>query len=517
MQHTFAVINCLTIDYGLFTFANLIMRYLILLIISLLPITTQAQTRSAHRNAERVVPRRDTAVPPNIIYIMADDLGYGDLSCYRTDGPGQTIVKTPNLDRMARQGTRFTRFYAGSTVCAPSRCALMTGKHMGHAYIRGNGEIPLRSTDTTLAERLKANGYTTGMFGKWGLGLDINSGAPQLQGWDEFTGYLHHRHAHNYHTDSLWQVRGGQLSPLRLNRSQYTHDVIMDGALSFLKDRKTDRQPFLLYLPVTLVHAELATTTADLQPYLEADGRSRFAETPFVNAAGRGYASQPNPRAAFAAMLSRLDSDVGKILDLLRESGMDQNTYVFFTSDNGPHKEGGADPDYFDSNGPLRGIKRDLYEGGIRVPMIAWAPGRVPANTVSDAIWANWDITPTVCELTRTTRPTNIDGITMARLLGQPLSAAPRNAGPPADRYLFWQFNEGELRQAVLQGNWKLIRLKKAGQAERLELYDLGNDIGEQANLANANPQKVSALLSLMKQAQQPSEHPLFNWQKNEQ
>lgn len=455
--------------------------------------------------------------PPNIIYIMADDLGYGDLGCYRIGGPGQTVVKTPNLDRMARQGTRFTRFYAGSTVCAPSRCALMTGKHTGHAYVRGNGEIPLRATDTTVAERLKANGYKTGMFGKWGLGLENNSGAPQLQGWDEFTGYLHHRHAHNYHTDSLWQVRNGQLSPLRLDRSQYTHDVIMAGAMSFLQDRKSDRQPFFLYVPVTLVHAELATTAADQQAYLTANGQSQFSETPFVNSSGRGYSSQPNPRATFAAMLSRLDRDVGKILDLLSQSGMDKNTYVFFTSDNGPHKEGGADPDFFNSNGPLRGIKRDMYEGGIRVPMLAWAPGRVPTNTVSDAIWANWDITPTVCELTGAARPTNIDGLTMARLLGKASSAASRNAGPSADRYLFWQFDEGELRQAVLQGNWKLIRLKKAGQPERLELYDLGNDVGEQANLAGANPQKLAALLTLMKQAQTPSEHPLFNWQKNEQ
>ena len=493
-------------------------RYWFILVTAAVTTALSAQGQSPSRpNAARQRPTaRATGTPerdrPNIIYIMADDLGYGDLGCYRDTKAGQTIVKTPNLDRMARQGTRFTRFYAGSTVCAPSRCALMTGKHMGHAYVRGNGEIPLRPADTTLAERLKVNGYKTGMFGKWGLGLNTNSGAPQRQGWDEFTGYLHHRHAHNYHTDSLWQVRKGQLSPLRLNRSQYTHDVIMDGAMSFLNDRKTDRQPFFLYVPVTLVHAELATTTADQQPYLAADGRSRFSETPFVNASGRGYSSQPNPRATFAAMLSRLDSDVGKILDLLRESGMDQNTYVFFTSDNGPHKEGGADPDYFDSNGPLRGIKRDLYEGGIRVPMIAWAPGRVPANTVSDNIWANWDITPTVCELTGAARPTNIDGVTMVRLLGKSSAAI-----PPADRYLFWQFDEGELRQAVLQGNWKLIRLKKAGQPERLELYDLGKDVGEQTNLAGTNPQRLTALLSLMKQAQTPSEHPLFNWQKDEQ
>ncbi len=458
--------------------------------------------------ATRVVAQTNNRASPNIIYILADDLGYGDLACY-----GQKIVKTPNLDRMAQQGTRFTRFYAGSTVCAPSRCALMTGRHMGHAYVRGNGEIPLRDTDTTLAQRLKANGYKTGMFGKWGLGLENNSGAPQRKGWDEFTGYLHHRHAHHYHTDSLWQVHDGRLAPLRLKPTQYTHDVIMGGALDFLKNRNTDRQPFFLYLPVTLVHAELATTDADQKPFLTADGKSRFPEKAFVQPPGTTYHTQQNPHATFAAMLTRLDKDVGKILDLLKQYGMDQNTYVFFTSDNGPHKEGGADPEFFDSNGPLRGLKRDLYEGGIRVPMIAWGPGRVPAGKVSDAIWANWDISPTVCELTGTARPTGIDGLSMTQLLGRSSGAAL----PPKDRHLFWQFDEGELRQAVLQGDWKLVRLKKQGQPERLELYDLGKDIGETKNLAPANPQKVTALLTLMKQSQTPPEHPLFNWSKDEQ
>ncbi|GAB2554120.1 arylsulfatase [Spirosoma areae] len=443
---------------------------------------------------------------PNIIYILADDLGYGDLGCF-----GQKIVKTPNLDRMARQGTRFTRFYAGSTVCAPSRCALMTGKHMGHAYVRGNGEIPLRASDTTLAQRLKANGYKTGMFGKWGLGLESNSGAPQLKGWDEFTGYLHHRHAHHYHTDSLWQVHNGQLSPLRLTPTQYTHDVIMGGALDFLRNRNADRQPFFLYLPVTLVHAELATTDADRKPFFTADGKSRFPEKVYIKPPGTTYSTQENPHATFAAMLTRLDKDVGKLLELLKEYGFDQNTYVFFTSDNGPHKEGGADPDFFDSNGPLRGIKRDLYEGGIRVPMIAWAPGRVPAAKVSDDIWANWDISPTFCALTGTGPPTRIDGVDMGRLLGRPASPALLK-----DRYLFWQFDEGELRQAVLQGDWKLIRLKKQSQPERLELYNLQSDIGEATNLAQTNPEKLNTLLTLMKQAQTPAEHPLFNWEKDE-
>ncbi len=479
----------------LFSMQQPVAQWLRIVCLSLLTVSALAQT-----------PTR-TANRPNIIYILADDLGYGDLGCY-----GQKVVKTPNLDRMAQQGTRFTRFYAGSTVCAPSRCALMTGRHMGHAYIRGNGEIPLRDTDTTLAQRLKANGYKTGMFGKWGLGLADNSGAPQRKGWDEFTGYLHHRHAHNYHTDSLWQVRAGKLSPRRLNPKQYTHDVIMEGALAFLKNRSDDRQPFFLYLPVTLVHAELATTEADQQPFFSADGKSRFPEKAYVKPPGTTYNTQENPHATFAAMLTRLDKDVGNILNLLKQYGMDKNTYVFFTSDNGPHKEGGADPEFFDSNGPLRGIKRDLYEGGIRVPMLVWAPGHVRAGSVSDAIWANWDISPTVCHLTGTAPPSSTDGLNMARLLGR--SSAPVL---PNNRYLFWQFNEGELRQAVLQGNWKLVRLKKKRESERLELYDLSKDIGETTNLAQQHPQQVSTLLTLMKQAQTPAEHPLFNWGKDEE
>ena len=436
---------------------------------------------------------------PNIIYIMADDLGYGDLGCY-----GQQRVATPNLDRLARQGTRFTRFYAGSTVCAPSRCALMTGKHTGHAYVRGNGEVPLRPTDTTLAQHLKNRGYVTGMFGKWGLGLEDNTGAPQLKGWDQFLGYLDHRHAHNYHTDHLWQVQQGQLSRLSLDTTQYTHAMIMEAAVSFV--RKNRQQPFFLYLPVTLVHAELATTSADIAPFLNADGQSRFApETPFVKPTGSRYTSQTRPKATFAAMLTRLDRDVGKLLALLAELGLDQTTYVFFTSDNGPHKEAGADPVFFDSNGPLRGIKRDLYEGGIRVPLLVRGPG-VPAGRLSDQVWANWDVLPTLCQLANAPRPVGIDGLSMAAHLRGNATAAATN------RVLFWQFNEGELRQAVMQDNWKLIRLKKPGQPERLELYDLGLDLGETRDVAGQNPVVVEALTKRMQAEQAPAEHPLFTW-----
>lgn len=452
--------------------------------------------------------QRPVTKRPNLIYILADDLGYGNLTCYNPGGR----VPTPHLDAMAKQGTRFTRFYAGSTVCAPSRCALMTGKHMGHAYVRGNGEVPLRPADTTLAQRLKANGYATGMFGKWGLGTEDSPGAPQAKGWDEFLGYLHHRHAHNYHTDHLWQVRRGQLSKLPLDSATYTHDLIVGRAMDFIKENQS--KPFFLYLPITLVHAELGTTPTDIKPFLNRDGSSKLGpETPYFKQRPPSlYATQTQPHAAFAAMLTRLDGDVGKILALLKNLGLDDDTYVFFTSDNGPHKEGGADPEFFDSNGPLRGIKRDLYEGGIRVPMLAWAPGRVPAGKISDAPWANWDILPTFTQLAGAPAPTDIDGLPLASLL--------RGQAPSTDltkRPLFWQFNEGELRQAVTQGDWKLVRLKKPGQPERLELYNLARDLGETTDLAAQQPQRVAELTRLLQTAQTPAEHSLFDWSKAEQ
>lgn len=452
--------------------------------------------------------QRPEAKRPNLIYILADDLGYGNLTCYNPTGR----VPTPNLDRMAARGTRFTRFYAGSTVCAPSRCALMTGQHMGHAYVRGNGEVSLRAQDTTLAQRLKANGYATGMFGKWGLGTEDKPGAPQLKGWDEFLGYLDHRHAHNYHTDHLWQVRRGHLSRLPLDSATYTHDLIVGRAMDFIREARD--KPFFLYLPITLVHAELATTPADIRPFLNADGSSTLGpEKPYFKQRPPSlYATQRQPHAAFAAMLTRLDGDVGKIFALLKSLGLDENTYVFFTSDNGPHKEGGADPEFFDSNGPLRGIKRDLYEGGIRVPMLAWAPGRVPAGKTSDTPWAAWDILPTFCQLTGTPVPAGIDGLPLGSLL--------RGQAPPTDltqRPLFWQFNEGELRQAVTQGDWKLLRFKKAGQPERLELYNLARDEGEITDLAARHPARVEELRRAMNAQQSPPEHAQFDWSTDEQ
>lgn len=441
---------------------------------------------------------------PNIIYIMADDLGYGNLTCYNPTSK----VPTPNLDKMAKEGTRFTRFYAGSTVCAPSRCALMTGKHMGHAYVRGNGEIPLRSSDIILPELLKANGYATGMFGKWGLGTEENEGAPQKKGWDEFFGYLNQRHAHHYFTDHVWEVKNKKLSKVPLDTTQYTHDLIMDKALNFVRNHKNE--PFFLYLPITLVHAELLIPAAYQQPFLNADGSSKLPpETPFYQKKAT-YHTQLQPHAAFAAMVNKMDQDVGRVLSLLKELGIDNNTYVFFTSDNGPHKEGGGDPEFFNSAGEFRGIKRDFYEGGIRVPMIVRFPQKVPAGKVNDVALASWDILPTITELTGTknTLPA-IDGISMkSALLGQKQQQ---------HDHLYWAFNEGQLRECVMQGDWKLLRFKNRGKAEILELYNIITDPKELHNVASAHAGLVKKLYGIMKSAQSPAENPAFDWRKDEE
>lgn len=441
---------------------------------------------------------------PNIIYILADDLGYGNLSCFNPN----SRVSTPNIDRMAKQGTQFTRFYAGSTVCAPSRCALMTGKHMGHAYVRGNGDVSLREQDTTLAQRLQANGYATGMFGKWGLGREDDAGSPERQGFDEFFGYLNQRHAHNYYTSFLFEVKNRQIRKVPMDTTQYTHDVIMERAMGFVTANRN--KPFFLYLPVTIPHAELKTPAQYMKPFLNADGSSKLPpETPFYQQ-GRTYSTQLQPHAAFAAMVTKLDSDVGRLLALLKELGIDDNTYVFFTSDNGPHKEGGGDPEFFNSSGPLRGIKRDMYEGGIRVPMIAWAPGKVPAGRKCADIWAFWDILPTVGQLTGVSTPPTIDGISF-------VPALTGKSQTKQHPYLYWQFNEGLLKEAIVQGNWKLVRLKAKGKPEVLELYDLSTDLAEVHNLITTNPAKVKELRALMVQAKTPAENALFDWSASEQ
>jgi len=430
---------------------------------------------------------------PNVVIIQADDLGYGDLSAY-----GQTRFQTPSLDRLAREGIRFTQYYAGSTVCAPSRTALMTGLHTGHTWIRGNGEIALRSEDVTIAEVLKGAGYRTAVIGKWGLGIPGTTGEPNKQGFDYSFGFLDHRHAHRQYTDHLW--RDGKRVAVDVDHD-YVNDLFTRETLGFI-DRE-DRRPFFVYLNYTVPHAELRVPESSL-----AEFRGKFPEKPYVNAAADarptgalpdgaslGYRSQPEPHAAFAAMITRMDRDIGRIVDHLHARGLDRNTLILFISDNGPHQEGGGDPVFFKSNGGLRGIKRDLYEGGIRVPMIARWAGTIPAGRVSDYPWAHWDILPTLAELGGARAPDGLDGRSMVRTL--------RGEPQPVHDTFYWEFHERGFQQAVRMGKWKAVRL---GAGKPLELYDLAADPREAHDVAGENEAVVAQVEAYLKTARTPSE-----------
>src|ERR1041384_8221269 len=411
---------------------------------------------------------------PNIIYIMADDLGYGDLSCY-----GQKKFKTPCIDRMAADGMKFTDYYAGSTVCAPSRCTLMTGYHTGHCYVRGNAQQPLRPEDITVAKLLKSAGYATAATGKWGLGLVGTTGHPNRQGFDEWFGYLDQVHAHHYYTDHLFK---NEEKVPNDPEKEFSHDRFTEFALEFV--RRNKEKSFFLYLPYTIPHAELIAPEDSMTEY-----RGKFPEKPWVNGQGdgpgaKGYRSQPTPHAAYAAMVTRMDRDVGRLFALLKELKIDDDTIVFFTSDNGPHREGGNDPAFFDSNGPLRGIKRDLYEGGIRMPMIVRWPGNVKAGAVSEAALAHWDFLPTACELAGVKSPEGLDGISfLPTLLGQEQKKTHEG--------LYWEFHEGGFDQGARIGEWKGVRKGFDGP---LELYNLKADIGEKENVAANHPEVVAKI-----------------------
>jgi arylsulfatase A-like enzyme len=430
---------------------------------------------------------------PNLVFILADDLGWGDLGCQ-----GQTRFATPHLDRMAAEGVRFTQAYAGSTVCAPSRAVLMTGRHTGRASVRGNAgranpqAQALRAAEVSVARLLQDAGYRTGLFGKWGLGDfgGAETGLPWVQGFDEFFGYLNQRHAHNYYPSHLW--RDDRRVPLRnvvpdedadgageaAVKAEYAHDLIADEALTFI--RRHRGRPFFLHFTPTIPHANN-------------EARARGMEVPDLGP----YADRdwPAPQRAHAAMIHRLDRDVGRLLDLLRELGLGRDTLVFFSSDNGPHREGGFNPEWSDSNGPLRGIKRDLYEGGIRVPMLVWGPGRVPAGRVSDAAWWFADFPPTAAALAGVRPPAGLDGVDVTPLLTG-------RGRPPARPPLYWEFHEGGFKQALREGHWKAVRL--AADAP-LELYDLNRDPGEAHNLAAARPDIAGRLARLMDEARTDS------------
>ena len=401
------------------------------------------------------------AEKPNIIFILADDLGYADVGCY-----GQRLIQTPNIDKLAKEGTRFTQCYAGSTVCAPSRCALMTGYHTGHARIRGNVNGTLKSGDVTVGKILQDAGYVTGLVGKWGLGDQGMPGEPMKQGFDYSFGYLSQVHAHDYWTDHLF--RNGQriAKPIIV----YSHDLCAAESLDFIRREK--EKPFFLYAAFTPPHGDINPPNDG--PYEKEDW--------------------PSKNKKFAAMVTRLDQTVGEIMALLDELKLREKTVVFFSSDNGPGNEVGNE--LFHSNGPLSGIKGDLYEGGIRVPMIVRWPGKVPAGATSDQIWAFWDFLPTAAEIAGTAPPKGIDGVSVLPAL---LGTSNIEHSP-----LYWEFYERGFEQAARVGDWKAVR-HAPGKA--LELYNLKNDLGEEKDLAGVtalNPWLVRKMEETLRKARSP-------------
>lgn len=431
---------------------------------------------------------------PNIVYIMADDLGIGDLGCY-----GQQQIKTPCIDGLARNGMMFMRHYSGSSISAPSRCTLLTGKHTGHAAIRGNKPVtladgekydtPLPVKEVTVAKLLKQKNYRTACIGKWGMGGPDSEGHPNRHGFDYFYGYLGQGHAHSYYPPFLFENN----EKIMLEKKHYSHNLIVEKALDFID--KNAEHPFFLYFSPTIPHAELAVPEENMQQY-----EGQFQEKPF---AGGHYCAQPKPRAAYAAMVTLLDTNVGQIIELLKRKGVYENTIIIFTSDNGVHKEGGHDPEYFNSNAGLRGIKRDFYEGGIRTPFIVEWPGMIAPGSRNQHVSAFWDFLPTVCDITGISTPHDIDGISYLPVL--------KGLEQPEHDYLYYEFYEKQGTQAVIQDDWKLISLQvNAPKKTHYELYNLKTDPKEQHNVAVLYPDRVEQLKALIKQAH--TKNPIFNY-----
>ncbi len=448
------------------------------------------------------IAAEDTRQPPNLIFVMADDLGYGDLGCY-----GQEVIQTPRLDRMAAEGMRFTDFYAGATVCAPSRAVLMTGQHLGHCHVRGNAggdnvlAQSLRDEDVTVAEVMKSAGYCTALIGKWGLGELDHPGHPLKQGFDDFFGYLNQVHAHNYYPEFLWRNRereslrnvvqratnkyGGFQGGWATKRIDYSHDLFVSEAFEWVESHR--ESPFFLYLALTIPHANNEGT----------GGTGNGAEVPDYGI----YADKdwPDPDKGQAAMITRMDRDMGRLLDHLRDLGLAENTLVIFTSDNGPHMESGNDPLRFNPSGPLRGMKRDLYEGGIRVPFIAWWPGTVAPGQVSGHIGYFGDLMATASDLAGVETPADTDSISfLPTLLGEP-------DRQKEHEYLYWEFYEHGSAQAVRWGDWKGVR--KPMLTGQLEIYNVARDPGEKYNLIRRRD-IANQIRKIMNQAHVP--HP--NW-----
>jgi len=435
---------------------------------------------------------------PNIIFILADDLGYAEVGCY-----GQKKIRTPNIDKLAIQGMKFTQHYSGSPVCAPSRCTLMTAKHTGHAQVRSNkqvggkegwelgstigGQWPLEADTVTVAKILRDAGYTTGAFGKWGLGRVGTTGDPNKQGFDHFFGYICQRQAHTFYPNHLW--RDGQIKWLEANKDGkqevYSHDIIANEALKFIKDNK-DR-PFFLYVPFTIPHVALQVPEDSLAEY-----KGKWPDPQYKG--DKGYIPHQYPRACYAAMVTRMDRDVGRITALLKKLGLEDKTLVIFSSDNGPTYAGGADSAFFESAGPLRGLKGSVYEGGIRVPFIARWPGKVKAGSTTNHVSAFWDFLPTCCELLGQEPPSGIDGISMLPTL---------LSGPQKQKkhdYLYWELRG---QQAVRMGDWKSVRDKPN---RKIELYNLKKDIGEQRDIADEHLEIIAKITDIFKNGRTKSD-----------
>ncbi len=418
---------------------------------------------------------------PNVIYILADDLGIGDLGCY-----GQEKIKTPAIDNLAANGIRFTQHYAGCTVSAPSRCSLLTGKHTGHSYIRGNKGVqgsdgnsydyPLAADEVTLGEVFKEQGYATACVGKWGLGGPETVGSPNRQGFDYFYGYLGQGHAHKYYPTYLHE---NETQVTLDGTTQYAHDMIAEKALEFIENNADN--PFFLYFSPTIPHAELKVPNDDCGEYV-------FEEVPF--AGNDSYCAQEKPRATYAAMVSRLDNNIQQIVDLLEEKGIADNTLIVFSSDNGVHKEGGHTPDFFDSNSIYRGYKRDLYEGGIRTPLVMYWPAKITTPSVCDTPSAFWDFMPTVCEMIGAECPENTDGISM-------LPTITGEGTQEVHDYFYWEFHEQNGRRAVLKGDWKLVELKVNTLNSVYELYNIAEDPSETTAITD-NEEKLEELKAIL-------------------
>lgn len=432
---------------------------------------------------------------PNIIFILADDLGYAELGCY-----GQKKIRTPHLDKMAAEGLRFTQFYAGNAVCAPSRCVFMTGKHAGHAYIRDNREIkpegqePLPSDTVTISRLLKARGYATAAVGKWGLGGPGSTGEPGKLGFDLFFGYLCQRHAHNHYPSYL--RRNDKKVDLEGNTDadtgkQHSHDLFEAEALAFIRAHKD--KPFFLYVPFTIPHVALQVPEDSLKEYA-----GKWDDPPYKG--GKGYRPHATPRAAYAAMVTRMDRSVGRILELLKKLDLDEKTLVMFSSDNGPTHGGvgGSDSEFFASAGPLRGLKGSLYEGGSRVPGIARWPGTIKAGRTSDLPVAFYDVLPTLCKVAGAETPKDTDGISfLPTLLGKGEQAR--------HPFLYWEFPSYGGQQAVRMGDWKGVRQGMQKGNLDIQLFDLGKDIGEKNNVADKNPEVVKRIQKIMEENHTPS------------